>query len=76
MAESRVTIPALLSFIRSGAAMTEEIAVFHFEQEKPNFESLCKENGFKYWLASDLMKALGYTTAYYTSHTQAVPRVL
>jgi DNA-damage-inducible protein D len=61
MAESRVTLPTLLSFIRSGAVMTEEIAVFHFEDSKPNFESLCKENGFKYWLASDLMKALGYT---------------
>ncbi len=42
--------------------MGDELAVFHFDDGRPNFEGLCRENGFKYWLASDLMKALGYSS--------------
>ena len=37
--------------------------VFHFNEEEENFESYSKENGFTYWLATDLMKWLGYSTA-------------
>ncbi len=34
---------------------------FHFEKNKPNFEDLGRQNGFRYWFARDLMKMLGYT---------------
>lgn len=34
--------------------------LFHFEAERPSFESLGRENGFRYWLASDLAGCLGY----------------
>lgn len=39
-----------------------DIEVFHFDPEKPNFESYAKENGFRHWLASDLMRVLDYTS--------------
>lgn len=34
--------------------------VFHHDPERKNFEALALENGFRYWLASDLAKCLGY----------------
>ena len=34
--------------------------IFHFEDSKASFNDISYENGFTYWLASDLMKALGY----------------
>jgi DNA-damage-inducible protein D len=40
--------------------MTESL--FHFEDDKPNFETLARQNGFTYWYASDLMKSLGYSS--------------
>lgn len=42
--------------------MTDSVDVFHFDDGKPNFESFGKENGFRYWLASDLQEHLGYAT--------------
>lgn len=33
-----------------------------FEGDTPAFELLAQENGFRYWFASDLAKALGYET--------------
>lgn len=36
--------------------------VFHFEPDQPNFEAYAHENGFRYWLASDLMRLLGYSS--------------
>jgi len=40
-----------------------DIEVFHFEQERPNFESFGKDQeGTRYWLASELMAMLGYET--------------
>lgn len=35
--------------------------VFHFNEEETNFETFAKQNGFQYWLASDLALMLGYT---------------
>jgi DNA-damage-inducible protein D len=35
--------------------------LFHFEEERPSFESLGRENGFRYWLASELARCLGYS---------------
>lgn len=42
--------------------MTTDVEVFHFEADRPSFESLGRQNGFRYWLASDLMRLLDYTT--------------
>jgi len=57
--ESRSTFPALVSYI-AGKPMGDSVEVFHFDDDRPNFESLIKENGFRHWLASDLREALGY----------------
>ncbi len=35
-------------------------SVFHFDESKPNFESIGKPNGQRFWYASDLMVLLGY----------------
>jgi len=37
-----------------------EIEVFHFDSDRPNFESFGRQNGFRYWLASGLMECLDY----------------
>jgi DNA-damage-inducible protein D len=42
--------------------MREIDNIFHFEENKPNFETLAKQNGFTYWYASDLMRHLGYAS--------------
>jgi DNA-damage-inducible protein D len=34
--------------------------IFHLNEETKNFEDCGYENGFKYWLGSDLQKMLGY----------------
>jgi DNA-damage-inducible protein D len=41
--------------------MSNEIDIFHFDADRPSFEAYARENGFRYWLASDLMKFLDYT---------------
>jgi DNA-damage-inducible protein D len=38
----------------------KDLDIFHFDQERHSFEDLGRENGFTYWLASDLQKMLGY----------------
>lgn len=38
-----------------------ELDCFHFEKDRPSFENLGRQNGFRYWFARDLMKMLGYT---------------
>ncbi|MFG1358820.1 hypothetical protein [Xanthobacter pseudotagetidis] len=38
-----------------------EVEVFHFEDDRPNFESYGRQNGRRYWLASELMACLNYT---------------
>lgn len=50
-------LPAIVLEI-GGLTMTGDLALFHFDEGRPNFESFAKENGFRYWLASDLAKAL------------------
>ena len=32
--------------------------LFHFEEDKPNFESLAKQNGFTFWYATTLEAAV------------------
>ena len=39
-----------------------ELEIFHFDDDSPNFESCGRENGFRYWLASDLMQWLDYSS--------------
>ncbi len=34
--------------------------LFHLDEDRPNFESLGKENGNRFWYARDFMKMLGY----------------
>jgi len=36
--------------------------IFHFDDSTPNFDQLAQQNGFTYWHASDMMKALGYAS--------------
>jgi DNA-damage-inducible protein D len=36
--------------------------VFHFDDDRPNFEAIGKQNGQRFWYALDLMKLLGYET--------------
>lgn len=33
---------------------------FHFDENRPDFNTLANQNGFTYWYASDLMGLLGY----------------
>lgn len=39
-----------------------DLQVFHFDEDKPNFETYGQDNGFRFWLASDLMRLLGYSS--------------
>ena len=42
--------------------MASDLEVFHFEDGRPNFETYGRQNGFRYWLASDLMAFLDYNS--------------
>ncbi len=57
------SVPAVYDAMakRWGEAMSD-LRVFHFEPDKPNFESYGRDNGFRHWLASDLMRLLDYTS--------------
>ncbi len=37
-----------------------ELDIFHFDGDRPNFEAYGRDNGFRHWLASDLVKMLEY----------------
>jgi DNA-damage-inducible protein D len=39
-----------------------DVEVFHLDSDSRNFESYGRQNGFRYWLASDLADCLGYAT--------------
>lgn len=51
---------ALIAFA-SGGQMGQEIDFFHFDDDRPSFENYARENGSKYWLASQLKECLGYS---------------
>lgn len=40
--------------------MESQLDLFHFDDDRQGFDDLAKENGFRYWWASDLKHALGY----------------
>jgi DNA-damage-inducible protein D len=48
--------------------------LFHFEEDKPSFEALSRENGFRFWMASDLAQALGYQSV--DSMSKAIQRAM
>jgi DNA-damage-inducible protein D len=39
-----------------------ELEIFHFDSDRPSFEAYGRENGFRHWLASDLVTMLDYPT--------------
>jgi DNA-damage-inducible protein D len=53
---------ALVAFASEDPRMANDLDVFHFDDDRPSFESYAKSNGFKYWLASHLLECLGYST--------------
>ncbi len=57
----RPSMAALVDFV-GGRHMAADLEVFHFDDDRPSFESLGQQNGFKFWLASDLMRMLDYST--------------
>lgn len=48
--------------------------VFHFEENKVNFNDLCKEGEFTYWHARDLMGMLGYQS--YETFSKAINKAI
>jgi DNA-damage-inducible protein D len=42
--------------------MAQDLEVFHFEEDRPSFEAYARENGFRHWLASELMVLLSYSS--------------
>src|SRR6266581_4223154 len=42
--------------------MAQDLEVFHFEEDRPSFETYARENGFRHWLVSELMVLLGYSS--------------
>jgi DNA-damage-inducible protein D len=51
---------AVAGIVRWGTYAMAEIDLFHFDDDRPNFEAYGRENGFRHWLASDLMRLLEY----------------
>ena len=43
-------------------AMSDDLDYFHFDPDRPSFEGCAQTNGFKFWLASQLMECLAYTS--------------
>lgn len=56
------------------AVPVSENDLFHFDDTHVNFDALAHDNGFRYWYASDLMRALGYQS--FPSFQKAVNRAL
>jgi DNA-damage-inducible protein D len=50
-----------LAIIAWGFIMSD-LQVFHFDENQPNFEAFGRNNGFRHWLASDLMRMLDYSS--------------
>lgn len=50
------------------------LTLFDSEFQEDRFESNCKENGFTYWLARDLMHMLGYES--WTSFKKAIDKAM
>ncbi len=48
--------------------------VFHFDGGKPDFDSMCHENGMTFWYARDLMGMLGYSS--YQSFSRSIQKAI
>jgi DNA-damage-inducible protein D len=48
--------------------------VFHFDEDRPNFEDYGGENGIRFWYARDFMALLGYDS--YKTFTNAINRAV
>jgi|SRR5690554_936758 len=51
-----------------------ETDVFHFDESKPHFDSLCQQNGMTFWYARDLMTMLGYQS--FATFNKAVQKAI
>jgi DNA-damage-inducible protein D len=50
--------------------------VFHFDDDRANFEQLAEDNGFHFWKCSQLMRLLGYESAAEAGKTKPVQRAI
>ncbi|MEH6565588.1 MAG: BRO family protein [Halopseudomonas sp.] len=48
--------------------------VFHFDDSRPHFDSLCRKNGMTFWYARDFMKMIGYQS--FSSFNKAVQKAI
>src|ERR1700730_9703868 len=53
---------SLVSYERERRPMSNDLEVFHFDEDRPNFENMGGQNSFRYWLASELMQVLDYAS--------------
>lgn len=51
-----------------------DLDIFHFDEERKNFEDFSQENSFRYWSARFLMKVLGYES--YTTFKNIINKAL
>ena len=54
--------------------MSEQMSLFHSEQDRPNFEELGRTNGGKFWYARDFMVMLGYES--FQSFSKAINKAV
>jgi DNA-damage-inducible protein D len=52
----------LLRYVDAWTRQMSELEIFHFDEDRPSFEAYGRQNGFRYWLASDLMRMLDYSS--------------
>lgn len=50
--------------------------VLHFDDNRPSFEDLAKDNGFHFWMCSSLMKLLGYENVSDVANLKPVQRAI
>ncbi|MDR1740768.1 MAG: hypothetical protein LBR38_02835 [Synergistaceae bacterium] len=49
-----------LTLFAENTSSDPQADVFHFDEDRPNFEQFAQDNGFHYWKCSELMRLLGY----------------
>ncbi|MDR2180196.1 MAG: hypothetical protein LBP21_07795 [Synergistaceae bacterium] len=50
--------------------------VFHFDDDRANFEQLAEDNGFHFWMCSQLMRLLGYESIAEAGKIKPVQRAI
>jgi DNA-damage-inducible protein D len=56
------------------AIPVSDVDVFHFDDSRPHFDSLCRKNGITFWYARDLMSMIGYQS--YSSFIKSVHKAI